>query len=861
MIRASVRFAVLCSLSLLAAACGGSPAPSSPPPATPAQSFTVRAPQGSHRVNTGSSAVMTVDVERSNGHSAEIQLTLADAPAGVSASGTIAAGATSGTLSVQVTSGFAPSELAVRITGTAGALTASAPLTLAVTGTATGVHARTSYALGRNTVRLDWSQFGQSGEMLTTRLVLDLDADGVEDFFLAPGLFLVQGPGSPVRFYRGARAAGGALSFTEATAHFLAGEVPKFNHARKVLAGDFNADGRKDLFVIAHGYDAAPFPGTTNGLMLSGTDGKLAVSAQPWASVVGFHHGGAAGDIDNDGDLDIFVCESQTGSFLLLNDGHGQFTVDRTRLPASLRRVSPTFTAELLDLDGDDFLDLVVGGDETFGQPTVAFWGNGTGVFSDARAVTVGKVDGWPNVLSYAAEDLDGDGRRELLVSRTKGLYTDADFYKGYRWQLLRVASDRSLTEITSPWATDVNASTATTLVGHDGQPTWAEFYDVIDWDADGHLDLVTSDGWNGNFWSRNSGSSFGPLVRISATPPQPPVTLSPISYAHAKAPGQTPALLPPDANLARAYVNVGDQRLLFSAALRYNTSQTPETATPGDFAFWRRQPDGSWVKDTSLLPGGSAGCIHPRKAIVADFNGDALQDVYVACHGWDTAPFPGERNSIVLSQPNGTYAIQTASQDVGFFHSVAATDFNGDGKVDVVVTNSAANPSVRIYLNQGGGAFALDSAARLPAAVLGQRNFFTVEVLDVNEDGHADLFLGGHEWENAPSVVVLNPGNGDLRNAAVTTLPAVANEGVVLDVVATGTGASRALWLLRTSGGDGTFYQSRVVQRVSWPGLGSTVPQLLRPAQWTPWIIPAVVDGTPVIGSDDAQVDMAIPY
>jgi hypothetical protein len=341
-------------------------------------------------------------------------------------------------------------------------------------------------------------------------------------------------------------------------------------------------------------------------------------------------------------------------------------------------------------------------------------------------------------------------------------------------------------------------------------------------------------------------------------------VAVKPLSYTNFKGIGLTPQQLPrPDPGLARAYVDVdgNGQHLFFTAPVLYTFDQTPETATPSEFSFWRRQQDGTYVKDGSLLPEGSAGCLHPRKAIVADFNGDGRQDVFVACHGWDQPPFPGERNSVVLSRANGTYVIQSANPATGFFHSATAADFNGDGHADVLATDNFATPSVRAFLNKGDGSFTLDATFRLPTVARSRRSYFTIEALDVNEDGHADLFLGGHEFENAATLVLLNPGNGDFGKATVSVVPAVPNEGVVLDVVATGSGANRALWVARSSGGDGTFYQSRVVQKLTWPALTSTVPELRRPAPWTPWLIPTTLNGTQVIASDDASVDLALPY
>jgi hypothetical protein len=87
-----------------------------------------------------------------------------------------------------------------------------------------------------------------------------------------------------------------------------------------------------------------------------------------------------------------------------------------------------------------------------------------------------------------------------------------------------------------------------------------------------------------------------------------------------------------------------------------------------------------------------------------------------------------------------------------------------------------------------------------------------------------------------------------------------VAGEGVVLDFAVTGTGATRSLWALRTSGGDGTFYQSRTIQKITWPGLVSTTPLLQRNAQWFAWLIPAVVNGRAVMTSEDASVGVSVP-
>jgi hypothetical protein len=338
----------------------------------------------------------------------------------------------------------------------------------------------------------------------------------------------------------------------------------------------------------------------------------------------------------------------------------------------------------------------------------------------------------------------------------------------------------------------------------------------------------------------------------------------APTSYALLKESGLVPQVQRSSWDLARASFDVdGDGVLeLFTAQMVYNpANSTPSTAAPSIFRFYRRQGD-TLVEAPELLDAASVpGCIHPRKAVLADFNGDGRKDVFVACHGYDAMPFPGELNRIVLSQPNGSYVVREALNVAGFYHSAAAADFNGDGKPDVVVTNNFTRPSVQIWLGAGDGTFARDDSY-LPPALNVQANHFTVDVPDVDGDGQFDLFVGGHEWENAPTQVFLNPGAGNFAAAQPVTLPAVANEGVVLDVVVTGTAGARVLWVMRTSGGDGTFYQSLTLQRVDWASLASTVPILQRGTQWQPWIIPAQVGGQGRIVSDDISVTtISVPY
>ena len=359
------------------------------------------------------------------------------------------------------------------------------------------------------------------------------------------------------------------------------------------------------------------------------------------------------------------------------------------------------------------------------------------------------------------------------------------------------------------------------------------------------------------------------------------PVPLYGSSYLNYKAIGLTPlnGLTPPwyswATNFTRAFADFsGSGRLdLFFADITYSIYNSPSEATPSVFQFHHPLSDGSYglfdyngilqPADTVLLPN-STGCIHPRKSLVADFNGDGRPDLFIACTGYDNVPYPGERSKVVLSQPDGTYKIQDASTEVGYFHGASAADLNGDGFIDVVVVNPSDPSVVYVLLNQGDGTFVREATPRLPA-IFGGKNYYSVELVDVDGDGKLDIILGGHEFERATTVVLLNPGNNDFSAVQPIALPAVPNEGVALDFTVTGSGSDRAIWVLRTSGGNGVVgYQSITVQKVSWPSLNSMVVfnqdnQNVYYNKWLPWLIPATVNGQSVITYESAMINLSL--
>ncbi|MCB1996763.1 MAG: VCBS repeat-containing protein, partial [Rhodoferax sp.] len=302
----------------------------------------------------------------------------------------------------------------------------------------------------------------------------------------------------------------------------------------------------------------------------------------------------------------------------------------------------------------------------------------------------------------------------------------------------------------------------------------------------------------------------------------------------------------------------------ILSTRLTYDMARPIAEATPALYRFFVRDAGGQLAaSDTLLDPAGQVPCIHPRAVRVADLNGDGRQDAFVACHGYDAAPFPGERNQVVLSQSTGpyTYRVANASDDVGFFHGAALLDFDGDGATDALVVNSTASMPFMVLRNDGSGHFSRDGRYTMPAA-LGGKAYFTAELLDIDGDGRSDLAVGGHEWDrDSRTRVLLNPGNNDFSRVTPIDLPAVAGYGVVLDFLVTVDGGERHLWVLRAGGetNNQNFYYGTAVQRIRWRDRTSATLLADRTVAWSQSMVAATVDGVPVITTPQLPASFSV--
>ena len=137
-----------------------------------------------------------------------------------------------------------------------------------------------------------------------------------------------------------------------------------------------------------------------------------------WRSARGQQHDAGTGDVDGDGDLDLFVGEaSGTLNFYRNDGGPGRplFTLVSDVFDSIDvgRRSAPT----LADLDRDGDLDLLVGSDD---RGVVLFRNEGTKTAARFVEDTSFKVD-VPPLASPVFGDMDGDGLLEMVVGNTGG--------------------------------------------------------------------------------------------------------------------------------------------------------------------------------------------------------------------------------------------------------------------------------------------------------------------------------------------------------------------------------------------------------------------------------------------------------
>ena len=188
-----------------------------------------------------------------------------------------------------------------------------------------------------------------------------------------------------------------------------------------------------------------------------------------------------------------------------------------------------------------------------------------------------------------------------------------------------------------------------------------------------------------------------------------------------------------------------------------------------------------------------------PHAVAIGDFNHDGKPDLA-------TANASGFGNiSILLGNGDGTFATAVTYPVGAASSGLAVGDFNGDGKQDLAVIYDE-DATVAILLGNGDGTFA--AAVTYPVGPAGAEPF-GIAAADFNGDGKQDLVVAN--FNTSTLVIVLGNGDGSFGSPATYTVGNSPNALVVGDFngdgkmdVATSNGDNTISVLL--GNGDGSF-------------------------------------------------------
>jgi len=319
----------------------------------------------------------------------------------------------------------------------------------------------------------------------------DLNGDGYDDLIVTGASYPSNGniaQSGKVMF------GDGKGNFTSATENIFPSSTLQTVHPRKILVGDFNGDGRPDIFIASHGYDTSPFSGEQNKLYLSQSNGTWKDATSTLPQLLDFSHGASIGDINGDGSVDIYVNnvfgQAAQNPYILKNNGLGIFSIANGALPNGSGQLLDVFhlplnqftSSYIDDLNNDGKKDLILGTEGTRGSAngSLILWNQGSGF--DQNNVTflpTGHQTGNSfTTIDIATLDVNNDGLKDILCLSSQ----TNPYYQGTFIDVYTNKGDKTFENQTDK----VIGATASHFTGG-----WSQFLTVKDINNDGLQDII----------------------------------------------------------------------------------------------------------------------------------------------------------------------------------------------------------------------------------------------------------------------------------------------------------------------------------------------------------------------------------
>ena len=570
-----------------------------------------------------------------------------------------------------------------------------------------------------------------------------------------------------------------------------------------IAAADVDADGDVDLAVACDAVSA---------VMLLRNNGNGTFAA-PVSMAVGMYPDDvAAGDLNGDGRPDLVVAHQEYRVSVLINNGAGGFgpVVGYDNLNLGTNWAGPLFPCvALADVDRDGKLDVLYGSTRTWDGDTgqiIQMRNSGGGTLS--RGANIPMVTYTSGPTDIVAADMNGDGAPDILAASYDGRASDgfcvimnngsgsfgpAALYPAgqstFAIAAADVNGDGKLDVLTADDYSDAVAvrynpgNGVFKIIPQDFAGSAQFFQDAADIDGDGDLDIFTS--------GPHPSADDGAIMRNDGA---------------GRFPGRTVIHNGQDgvaAGVLRDLNGDGKPDLLFNNA---NTSPRYDFFTALNDGHGNFGPVTRWLVGSAGWGGIDA----------FDIDNDGDLDV-IDCEAEGAPGIPNGRFFIALNNGNGTFQTPYAYDQLPRRpDSVAAGDFNHDGKLDLAFANTGAygfDDGMFIVLGNGNGTFQAPleyHAGRGPAYIV---------TADFNHDGHLDIatlnsgyngegdetlsiFLGVGNGNFIPNSTQYAPYSPDLLGASGLAVGDIDQDGD-LDILTTGASNDVAMFL---NDGAGTF-------------------------------------------------------